>query len=62
MLIAILIYAVYTNLMSASQAWVAQGRISFAVGLVSVHLVMLIALPLMFARRILVFSFLRMQR
>jgi lipopolysaccharide export system permease protein len=53
---------IYSNVLTMTQAWVAQGRISFAVGLVSVHLVMLVALPLLFARRIMVFSFLRMRR
>ncbi|MBI2306008.1 MAG: LPS export ABC transporter permease LptF [Rhodocyclales bacterium] len=62
LILALLVYTIYSNLLSMTQAWVAQGKISFAVGLVSVHLVMMLALPLLFARRILVFSFLRLQR
>ncbi len=62
MILALLVYMIYSNVLTMTQAWVAQGRISFAVGLVSVHLVMLVALPLLFARRIMVFSFLRMRR
>lgn len=62
LVLALLVYTIYSNLLSMTQAWVAQGRISFAVGLVSVHLIMMLALPLLFARRILVFSFLRLQR
>ena len=62
LILALLVYMVYSNMLSIVQAWVAQGRLSFAAGLVSVHLVMLVALPLLFARRILVFSFWRLRR
>jgi len=62
LILALLIYVVYGNLLTTTQAWVAQGKISFATGLVSVHLVMLVSLPLLFARRILVFSFLRLKK
>ena len=62
LILALLVYLLYSNVLSMTQAWVAQGRISFAVGLFSVHLAMLVALPLLFARRILVFSFLRVGR
>jgi len=62
LILALLVYLIYSNVLSMMQAWVAQGRVSFLVGLLSVHLVMLVALPLLFARRIMVFSFLRMQR
>jgi lipopolysaccharide export system permease protein len=51
MLIAILIYAIYTNLMSASQAWVAQGRLSFWFGATAVHLLMLLPLVILFHHR-----------
>jgi lipopolysaccharide export system permease protein len=44
MLIAILIYAIYSNLMSVSQAWVAQGKLSFWVGVWAVHALMLLPL------------------
>ena len=56
MLLALFTYLVYNNLLTISQAWVADGRVSFAVGLVSVHLLMLCLLPLLFYRRIAVFS------
>lgn len=52
MLIAILIYAIYSNLMSVSQAWVAQGKMSFWVGVWAVHAVMLLPLALLFYRRL----------
>ena len=53
---------IYSNLLSMTQAWVAQGRLSILVGLLSVHLIMIVALPLLFAQRILVFSFFRWRR
>lgn len=59
MLLALLAYLLYNNLMTISQAWVASGRVSFAVGLISVHAFMLFLIPLMFARRILNLSFVR---
>ncbi|MDX9707560.1 MAG: LPS export ABC transporter permease LptF [Azospira sp.] len=62
LLLALLVYMIYSNLLSMTQAWVAQGRISVVAGLLSVHLLMIVALPLLFARRILVFSFLRLKR
>jgi len=62
LILALLVYLIYSNLLSMTQAWVAQGRISVVAGLVSVHLLMLLALPLLFARRIAVFSFFRLKR
>jgi len=52
MLIAILIYAIYSNMISVSQAWVAQGKLSFWVGVWAAHAVMLIPLLLLFYKRI----------
>ena len=54
MLIAILIYAIYNNLMSLSQAWVAQGKLSFSIGVWAVHALMTLPLLLLFYRRIVV--------
>lgn len=51
MLIAILIYAIYSNLLSVSQAWVAQGRLPFWIGVWAVHAGMLVPLLLLFYRR-----------
>ena len=62
LILALLVYMVYSNLLSMSLAWVSQGKISWLTGLLAVHAVMLVALPLLFARRILVFSFFRLQR
>ena len=52
MLIAILIYAIYNNLMSLSQAWVAQGKLSFSIGVWAVHALMTLPLLLLSYRRI----------
>jgi lipopolysaccharide export system permease protein len=52
MLIAILVYVVYSNLISVSQAWVAQGKLSFWLGVWAVHALMLCPLLLLFYRRI----------
>ena len=62
MLLALFTYLVYNNLMTIGQAWVASGRISFAAGLVGVHLFMFCLLPLLFFRRIAVLSFARFFR
>lgn len=52
MLIAILIYAIYSNLISVSQAWVAQGKLSFWIGVWFVHAMMLLPLLLLFYKRV----------
>lgn len=52
MLIAILIYAIYSNMISVSQAWVAQGKLSFWIGVWAAHAVMLVPLLLLFYKRI----------
>ena len=54
MLIAVLIYAIYSNLMSVSQAWVAQGKLSFWIGVWVVHALMLAPLVFLFYRRMVV--------
>ncbi|MFT3847814.1 MAG: LPS export ABC transporter permease LptF [Propionivibrio sp.] len=62
MLLALLAYLLYNNLLTISQAWVSSGRVSFAVGFVSVHAFMLCLLPILFFRRIAVLSFTRFLR
>jgi len=49
--IAILIYAIYNNLLSVSQAWVAQGHLSFWIGVWAIHALMLLPLLALFFRR-----------
>ena len=62
LVLAILVYMVYSNLMSIAQAWVAQGKLSPLVGLWPVHGLLLLVLVLLFYRRLLVFSPLRLWR
>lgn len=45
---ALLLYFVYNNLLSLSQAWVAQGKLNPWAGMVASHLVMLVALTGLF--------------
>ena len=51
LLFALLTYMVYSNLLSISQARVAQGRLDFGVGWWVVHALMVVLLVFMFARR-----------
>ena len=60
LIFALLSYMVYNNFLSVSQAWVAQGKIPFWLGVSAIHLLMLAVLlalffvrqyPLMLARR-----------
>ncbi|HMX67612.1 MAG TPA: LPS export ABC transporter permease LptF [Accumulibacter sp.] len=62
MLLAVLVYLIYNNLLTISQGSVASGKVSFPVGLTTVHLVMLCVLPLLFYHRIAVSSFMRLTR
>lgn len=52
MLIAVLIYAIYSNLLWVAQAWVAQGKLSFWIGVWAIHALMLVPLVILFYRRI----------
>jgi len=60
LVLAILIYMTYNNLLSIIQAWIVQGRLSFAVGVLAVHAGMLILLALLFFRRLTLFSVFRL--
>jgi lipopolysaccharide export system permease protein len=62
LVLALLVYMVYSNLLSISQAWIAQSRISLATGLWGVHALMLVLLLVMFYRRLMVFSLFRFIR
>jgi lipopolysaccharide export system permease protein len=59
LVLAILVYMTYNNLLSITQAWIAQGRLSFAVGVLFVHVLMLVLLALLFFRRLTLFSVFR---
>jgi lipopolysaccharide export system permease protein len=62
LVLALLVYMVYSNLLSISQAWIAQSRISLMTGLWAVHALMLVLLAVMFYRRLSVISLLRLFR
>ncbi len=55
LMVALLVYVVYNNLVSLMQGWVAQEKISFEVGVVVVHLGILVLIALMFYRRLTLF-------
>ncbi|HEX9684941.1 MAG TPA: LPS export ABC transporter permease LptF [Burkholderiales bacterium] len=62
LLLALLIYMTYSNLISITQASIAQSRISPAAGLLGVHAAMLLLLLALFYRRLMVFSLFRLVR
>ncbi|MBL8487539.1 MAG: LPS export ABC transporter permease LptF [Rhodocyclaceae bacterium] len=59
---ALLTYMIYSNLISVSQAWVAQGKLRFEVGVWAVHLAMFAILLLMFSWRLAVIPWRRLWR
>lgn len=52
LILAILIYMVYNNSLSISQAWVAQGKLTPLLGILLVHVVALVVLVYYFRRRL----------
>lgn len=52
LLIALLLYFSYNNLLSVSQAWVTQGKLGFVPGMLALHVLMLAATGLLFYRRL----------
>jgi lipopolysaccharide export system permease protein len=51
LIVAMLIYVIYNNANSLMQAWVSQGRLPFAVGLLATHGVVIAIIAFMFWRR-----------
>jgi len=51
LIVALLLYFVYNNLLSFTQAWVAQGKLNTWVGMLSPHLLMLLAVLVLFYLR-----------
>jgi lipopolysaccharide export system permease protein len=51
LLVAVLVYVIYNNLTSVIQAWIIQQRVSFAVGVVATHAVVLAIAAWLFWRR-----------
>ncbi len=62
LVLALLVYMTYNNLLSITQASIAQSRIPLTVGLLGVHVVMLVLLVALFYRRLMVFSLFRLVR
>lgn len=62
LVLALLIYMTYSNLLSITQASIAQSRLSFAAGAVGVHAAMLVLLALLFYRRLALYSLFRLAR
>jgi len=62
LLLALLTYMIYSNAMSITQAWVAQGKIGFHIGWWVVHLAMFTLLIVLFSRRLAVNSVFRLLR
>lgn len=62
LLLAILVYMIYNNLLSIVEGAIAQSRIGFSLGLWSVHVVMLLLLVALFYRRLVLFSVFRLFR
>jgi lipopolysaccharide export system permease protein len=52
LVLAVLVYALYNNLLSIFQAWTAQGKVATWVGLWPVHLAMVAVLALLFSRQL----------
>jgi lipopolysaccharide export system permease protein len=61
LIFALLIYMAYSNLVSIAQAWVLQGRVTFASGWWVVHAGMLAVLAILFYRRMRVGPLLRLR-
>jgi lipopolysaccharide export system permease protein len=52
LIIAVLAFAIYLNVLNTVQAWVQQGRVDFSVGVWIVHAVVLLFVVALFARRV----------
>jgi lipopolysaccharide export system permease protein len=52
LVLALLVYMVYSNSLSIAQAWIAQGKIGFAAGVAGVHAMMIALLLALFYRRL----------
>lgn len=62
LILALLTYMLYSNLLSLCQAWVAQGKLRFDVGWWLIHALMFVGMALLFARRVGAFSLARLRR
>jgi len=60
LLLALLVFMTYSNLLSVTQAWIGQGRLPFSVGLWLVHLPALVILAFLLWKRQTLFSWRRL--
>jgi lipopolysaccharide export system permease protein len=56
LILAIVLYMLYSNMISVTNTWVGQGKLSPGIGLWGIHAVMLVITALMFYRRMTLFS------
>jgi lipopolysaccharide export system permease protein len=56
LILAIVLYMLYSNMISVTNAWVGQGKLSPGIGLVGIHALMLIVTVLLFYWRMTLFS------
>lgn len=62
LILALLVYMCYSNMLSIAQASIAQSRVGFAAGVFGVHAIMFLLLVVLFYRRLMVFSLFRLIR
>jgi lipopolysaccharide export system permease protein len=62
LVLALLVYMAYSNLLSIAQAAIAQSRLTLAAGLLGVHALMLLLLLVLFYRRVTLYSLFRIVR
>ncbi len=62
LIVALVVYMIYNNSISVSNAWVGQGRIGALAGFLTIHLLMFIVMAGMFYHRLSVFSWRRLLR
>jgi len=62
LIVAVVIYMVYNNMQGVTTTWLSQSKISVALGLWGLHVLMLAVLALMFYNRLSVFSWRRLLR
>ena len=60
LILAIVLYMLYNNMISVTNSWVGQGKLSPGIGLWGIHAVMLMITVLMFYRRMTLFSLRRL--
>jgi lipopolysaccharide export system permease protein len=62
LIMALVIYMIYNNMISVTNTWVAQDKMSPLVGLVGIHALMFALMALLFYRRLSVYSLRRLMR